>query len=89
MCTQFLHCQPLVRVLSNGWGRDVMLLSQDELVELTGYKYPSKQIAWLRVNRFPFTVGGDRRPKVLRTAVVCMLGGVVEKTVEEPTLRLN
>ncbi len=67
----------------------MMLLSKDELVELTGYKYPSKQIAWLRENRFPFTVGGDRRPKVLRSAVVSMLGGVVEKAVEKPTLRLN
>lgn len=66
-----------------------MFLSREDLIELTGFRYAAKQIAWLKENGFLFEVGGDGRPKVLRSYVVSRLGGVVEPEAHEPKLRLG
>lgn len=65
-----------------------MFLTQEEVKELTGYTYPSKQIAWLTAEKFGFVVGGDGHPKVLRDVVLSRLGAV-KTSKKEPQLRLT
>ncbi len=48
---------------------DSMFLTEDELVELTGYRQPSKQSAHLRAQRIPFHNNRAGRPRVTRVAV--------------------
>jgi hypothetical protein len=45
------------------------LLSLDEVIFLTGYRYPSKQIGWLRQNHIHHYVSKDGHPRVPRTAI--------------------
>jgi hypothetical protein len=52
-----------------------MLLTRQELTELTGYKNPSAQKRWLQHEGFCFRVAADGRPRVLREAVIKELGG--------------
>jgi len=62
-----------------------MFLTPDEVQELTGYKYPSKQIQWLQREGFAFRVAADGKPRLLREAVIKALGGkcsVKEKRTE-------
>ncbi|MEW7987913.1 MAG: DUF4224 domain-containing protein [Candidatus Thiodiazotropha sp.] len=66
-----------------------MFLTPEEVHDLTGYQTPARQIKWLRANNYPYEVGGDRQPKVLRSLVVTRLGGVVETTTPEPKLHLS
>jgi hypothetical protein len=66
-----------------------MFMTSQEIIDLTGFKYAAKQIDWLKENGFLFEVGGDGRPKVLRSYVVNRLGGVVEPEPHEPKLRLG
>lgn len=68
---------------------EAMLLSPEEIAELTGYCYPSKQTTWLRENGYIYEVGGDGKPKLLRTYVYSGLGGVVEQSSPEPKLHLQ
>lgn len=48
---------------------DPMFLTEDELVELTGYRQPSKQIVHLRAQRIPFHPNKAGHPRVTRAAV--------------------
>jgi hypothetical protein len=64
-----------------------MLLTHAELQELTGYRLPAHQIRWLRDHRWAFEVGGDGKPKVLRSHAERRLGGV-DSAPSEPRLRL-
>lgn len=52
-----------------------MLLTPQELAELTGYQKPSAQMRWLTAQRIPYLMGGDGKPKVLRDPLVERLGG--------------
>lgn len=52
-----------------------MILSRGEVVKLTGYQRPSRQIAWLRKNGLRFFVGADGYPRVPRANLE-----IVEKT---------
>ena len=63
-----------------------MFLTPDELAELTGYQQQSRQIRWLRDRRYPFDLGADGKPRVLRSYVERRLGDAPTK--REPTLRL-
>jgi hypothetical protein len=65
-----------------------MFLTPAEIEDLTGYQMPARQIKWLKANHYPFEVGGDRKPKVLRSFVASRLGGVVEPEIPEPKLHL-
>ena len=60
-----------------------MIWSQDELIELTGYKQKSKIANWLKANGFAFYLGRDGWPRVLRN-----VGVVTPKTLKksEPNL---
>lgn len=75
---------PGCRVALGGSGKTLvmhtMLLSAEEVTELTDYCYPSKQITWLREHGYTHEVGGDGRPKLLRTYVYSRLDGVVEQS---------
>nr|WP_171049602.1 DUF4224 domain-containing protein [Pseudomonas nicosulfuronedens] len=66
-----------------------MVLTAIELVELSGYRKPSAQARWLERNGFPFVMGGDGQPKVLRQAVEGRLGGKLGEKKREPQLRLR
>lgn len=59
-----------------------MLLSESRLTELTGYARPSFQIGWLRERGWPFEIGGDGRPKVLKSVAESRLGGKVSSEPE-------
>ncbi|TMR61831.1 DUF4224 domain-containing protein [Streptococcus pseudopneumoniae] len=46
-----------------------LVLTRDELIELTGYKQPKRQVAWLRQQAIPLYVAANGRPKVLRSTL--------------------
>jgi len=52
----------------------MLFLSRAELQELTGFKYASKQIEWLRAEAFVFRVGADGYARVLKAAVYDLFG---------------
>lgn len=64
-----------------------MLLNSKEIHDLTGYVRPSDQIRWFKDHGWPFEIGGDKRPKVLRSVMVARLGGTTQN--DEPSLRLD
>ena len=64
-----------------------MFLTADELEALTGYSQKPKQVRWLADRRYPFDIGADGRPRVLRSYVERRLGEGEAKT-SEPRLRL-
>ncbi len=45
----------------------MLCLSANEIADLTGYKQPSKQIAWLRQYRIRVFVSRTGQPRVLRS----------------------
>ncbi len=66
-----------------------MFLSRDEVRELTGYARRGAQIDWLRKRAWPFEIGGDGHPRLLRSAVLARLGGIAENDEPaHPKLRL-
>jgi hypothetical protein len=46
-----------------------LFLTAEEVIELTGYRYPSKQIEWLRQWGIRHFVAKDGHPRVLRSAL--------------------
>lgn len=46
-----------------------LALSAEEVIELTGYRMKSRQIAWLRRNGIRFFVAKDGHPRVPRSAI--------------------
>ena len=67
-----------------------LLLSPDELIEITGFKVITKQIYWLRAKGWRFEVNGNNRPVVARKYAEKMLGcgGVIEEpTASKPNFR--
>lgn len=64
-----------------------MLLAPQEIKELTAYTRPSAQIRWLKSHGWPFEVGADGRPKVLRSVAVARLGGTAQNS--GPSLRFD
>lgn len=60
-----------------------LLLTDEELFELTGYRQSSKQFRHLRAQRIPFFTNRARQPKVARAVIE----GTNKKAVEiKPTL---
>lgn len=47
----------------------MIFLTDEEMIEMTGYRQPAKQIRWLQKWRIRHTVNRDGRPKVTRAAV--------------------
>ena len=52
-----------------------LILTADELVDLTGYIYPSKQIAWLRAQGFTIRVSASGHPRLDRSHYLKVMGG--------------
>jgi hypothetical protein len=55
-----------------------LFLTASELFDLTGYKIPSKQKAWLQGQGFIFRVAADGRPRVDRSHYLKLMGGAAE-----------
>lgn len=47
-----------------------LFLEHDELVALTGRKFKSRQIEWLRQNGVPFRVSATGHPVVTRASIL-------------------
>lgn len=84
MHVRYGPCKPLLQ----GSIMASFLLTSEELEVLSGYRKPTAQSRWLKQNDFPFVLGGDGRPKVLRQVVEARLGGKVTEIKREPQLRL-
>ncbi len=67
---------------------DGFLLNIEKLEQLSGHSKPSAQARWLKSNGFPFVIGGDGRPKVLRQVVEQRLGARSVAQKPEPKLML-
>lgn len=46
-----------------------MFLTREQLLELTGYRQPGRQVAWLRKNGIEHYVRADGRPAVPAAAI--------------------
>lgn len=55
----------------------MIFLTEDEMIEMTGYRQPAKQIEWLQKWRIRHTVRRDGHPRVTLAAVE---GGETPKT---------
>jgi hypothetical protein len=68
-------------------------LDDDEIVAITGYRLPSKQIAWLQFNGWRYVVNGANHPVVGRVYARLKLSGVkpnhLNAVAEEWTLDLS
>lgn len=51
-----------------------MLLTEDDLRELTGYKRYSCQIKWLANNGIKYLVGRDGKPRVCESQIQSLIG---------------
>lgn len=61
-----------------------MFLTAEELRELTGYTYHSRQIEWLRRHNWKFEVTAQQRPKVARSYFDARLGAPSPRQEVEP-----
>jgi len=59
-----------------------VVLSIEELVDLTGYKQPSRQIIWLKKNGFKYRLNRFMHPKVDRTHYTVKMGIGLHKAPE-------
>lgn len=48
-----------------------LFLTEDELLILTGYKYPKLQCKWLTDNGYPFDINRMGKPSVSRSLFTC------------------
>ena len=68
-------------------------LDEEEVVRITGYQIPSKQIAWLANNGWQYTLTRARRPIVGRVYARLKMAGVkpsvTNATAETWTLDLS
>ncbi|PNG36710.1 hypothetical protein A1395_30640 [Pseudomonas protegens] len=61
------------------------LLAEEEIIAITGYQLPSKQIQWLTDNHWEFVLTGARRPIVGRVYARLKLAGVKPSAVNAVT----
>lgn len=66
--------------------RPMLLLTQDEMAELSGRRQPAAQMRWLLANGWKFQVGADGRPKVLRIEAERRMVGSAGKAQREMPL---
>ena len=60
------------------------ILTRAELAEWTGYKLPSKQIAWLKQNHHKHTVNAGGYPIVSRSYFERVMGGTTVADIAQP-----
>lgn len=51
-----------------------LFLSTDEVVTLTGFRLPSRQVEWLKRKGWRFELNGNRQPIIARKYAEKMLG---------------
>lgn len=59
-----------------------LLLTPDEIIDLTGYKLPKKQSQWLSRQGIIHMIGRDGKPRVNRAHVNKVMGAGETKPVE-------
>lgn len=66
-----------------------LLLDNTELLALTGFVRPAKQIDWLRREGFTFRIGADGYPRVDRAHYLKVMGvaGIEVRGRTEPDFR--
>ncbi|OGT30450.1 MAG: hypothetical protein A3E87_01825 [Gammaproteobacteria bacterium RIFCSPHIGHO2_12_FULL_35_23] len=58
------------------------ILTQEDLINITGGRYATKQIKYLREHNIPFLIGSDGKPKVARQYIEKILGLSISLTKE-------
>ncbi len=61
-----------------------MFLTRNQLITLTSYKQPSRQIHWLTQHHYAFDVAADGHPRLLTSHVVNVLGGASKQRGSQP-----
>lgn len=61
------------------------ILDEEEMMRLTGYQIPSKQIAWLANNGWQYTLTRARRPIIGRMYFRMRMAGVKPNTTNTTT----
>lgn len=62
-----------------------IFLTSEELETLTGFKFPARQVEWLRLKGWRFEINGNRKPIVARKYAEKMLGcGIPEEAGYRP-----
>jgi hypothetical protein len=64
-------------------------LTRDEVADLTGYRQRGKQVNWLRRCGWPFAIGADGHPRVLREELVRRLSAPDAPSQPAPRLRFG
>lgn len=57
-----------------------LFLTSTEVTDLTGYKYASKQIDWLKNNQYIFEINSSGKPKILRSHLISRLSESPKQT---------
>jgi hypothetical protein len=60
-----------------------LLLTEDELVDLTGYVRTDAQVRWLQRNNWEYVLSGYKRPKVSRTYADQRLGLAIKNELRQ------
>lgn len=50
-----------------------LFVSEDDLILLTGYKLPKKQVEWLQNNGYIFEVNKEGKPNVLQQHLIAKM----------------
>jgi len=61
-----------------------LILTQDQIKEVTGYVQQTSQAKWLRDNRFKFLIGGDGLIKLSRNQFDLVMGATIGKGKNKP-----
>lgn len=63
-----------------------MILTRDELRDLSGYSQRTRQKRWLAENGIPFLTGADGFPRVSRQTIEERLGVKAQRKQAEPNI---
>lgn len=66
-----------------------MLLTDDDIQQLTGAKRPSDQARWLSQHGWTFVLDIRGRPRVATEHFLRQMGGIDSRQPRKPQLRLN
>lgn len=56
-----------------------LFLTEEEISDLTGYRYAVYQMRWLKQRGWKFEVAADGKPRVLRAHLDLKLGGTPKR----------
>ena len=59
----------MVQIATVNEQQRMLFLNANEIADLTGYKQPKRQVAWLRQQGISLYVAANGRPKVLRSTL--------------------